>query len=131
VSAESAMLRGRAAAEALMVDECELSTPGVQVTDPNTGNVTNTATAVYSVKCKFQQTQTQAASPEAGGHQFTAQGTQLQLPVSAGPVAVGQTVRCTASKYTPALVGNVYRVVEIFEKSFMTAQRVRVEEITS
>lgn len=130
MSVESAMLRGRAAAEALMVDACELSTPGEQVTDPDTGVVSNTATPVYSGKCKFQQTQSQASSPEAGGHQFTVQETQLHVPVGVGPVAVGQTARCTAARYNPALVGNVYRVVEVFEKSFMTAQRVRVEEVT-
>ena len=127
----AALLDLRVQAESLMFDECDISAPGAQVTDPETGEVTNTATPVYLGKCKFQQTQSQAANPQAGGHQFTVQGTQLHLPVSVGPVAVGQVVRCTNSKFNPALVGNVYRVVEIFEKSMSTAQRLRVEEVTS
>lgn len=131
MSIEALLLRGRAAAERLMVDECDVSTPGAAVTDPATGVVTNTGTPVYTGACKFQQTQSQAANPEAGGHQFTVQGTQLHLPVGVGPVAVGDVVRCTRSKFNPALVGNLYRVVEVFEKSFSTAQRLRVEEVTS
>jgi hypothetical protein len=59
------------------------------------------------------------------------QNTRLDLPVDAGPLLVGDSVTITASVLDEQLVGRVFRVVELFHKSFATAQRVRVEEVTA
>jgi hypothetical protein len=126
-----AIERGRRAAEALMVDACTVGRPVDVYTDQTNGQVVTVSTPVYEGRCKVQQTIAQSSSPEAGSHQYTVQTARLDLPVSAGPVMVDDTVTVTAAVMDPQLVGRVYRVVELFHKSFATAQRVRVEEVTS
>jgi len=128
VSAEAAVLAGRREAEALMLDACTVTRPGAPVTDPETGDVTPSSTPVYSGPCKVQQTISQASNPSAGGHQFTVQDSRVDFPVSAGPLAVSDSVTITASALDPQLVGRTFRVAELFHKSFATAQRTRVEE---
>lgn len=124
------VLGGRIAAESLMVDTCIIDRPGEPVTDPESGAVTPSYTLVHEGKCKIQQTIAQSASPEAGGAVFTVQDSRLDVPVGVGPVETGDRVRIVSAVLNPALVGNVYRIVETFEKSWQTAQRVRVEELT-
>lgn len=130
IGAETALAAGRVAAESLMVDACIIDRPGEPVTDPETGVVSPAHSLVYVGPCKVQQTLAQSSSPEAGGAVFTVQGARLDIPVGVGPVAVGDRVRMTAAVSNPDLVGNQYRLVELFEKSWQTAQRVRVEELT-
>ena len=129
MSAVEALLRGRVAAEALMVDSCIIERPGPSVMDPLTGKVKPSYTPVFAGRCKVQQTLAQSSSPEAGGAVYTVQNARLDLPVGAGPVAVDDHVRLVSAASNPDLVGNVYRVKELFEKSWQTAQRVRVEEL--
>jgi len=131
VSAADAVLAGRREAEALMLDECTVTRPGSPVTDPETGDVTPSSTPVYSGPCKVQQTISQASNPSAGGHQFTVQDSRVDFPVSAGPLAVSDSVTITASALDPQLVGRVFRVDELFHKSFATAQRTRVSEVVA
>lgn len=128
--AAEALAAGRVAAEALMVDSCIVDRPGPSVMDPLSGKVQPSYSPVYSGPCKVQQTLAQSSSPEAGGAVFTVQSARLDLPVGVGPVAVGDRVRMVVASSNPDLVGNVYRVKELFEKSWQTAQRVRVEELT-
>ena len=112
-----------------MLDTCTVTRPGEPVTDPDTGAVTPGMTDVYSGPCKVQQTLSQGANPEAGGHAFTVQDSRVDFPVSAGPFLVDDVVTVTASVLDPQLVGRVFRVVELFHKSFATAQRTRVSEL--
>jgi hypothetical protein len=114
-----------------MFDACTVDRPGDPTTDPDTGAVTPTLTRIYEGRCKVQQTIAQSSNPEAGGHSFTVQDTRWDTPVSAGPFEVSDVVTMTAAVLDPQMVGRVYRVVELFHKSGATAQRVRVEEITS
>lgn len=120
----------QAEAEAMMVDSCIIDRPGEAVTDPETGAVAPSHTPVYSGRCKVQQTQAQAASPEVAGAVFTVQSARVDLPVGAGPIETGDRVRITGARFDPALVGNVFRVRELFKKSWPTAQRIPVEELT-
>lgn len=120
----------REQAEALMVDTCRIERPGEVVTDPETGAVTPSYTLVYEGRCKVQQTMAQSRSAEAGGAVFTVLDTRLDIPIGAGPVAPGDRASMLTGVYNPALVGNVYRITEPFEKSIQTAQRLRVEELT-
>jgi len=124
------VLRGRARAEALMIDTCLVRRPGEDQTDWQTGNVSPTYTPVYEGKCKVQLTAAQSTSPEAGEAQFTVQSLRVDVPVSAGPLQVDDTVTITASVLDPQLVGSVFRVVELFRKSMATAQRTRVEWVS-
>ena len=113
-----------------MKDMCEVKRPGASVTDPETGEVTRAGTVVYTGKCRLQQTLAQASNPEAGEHQFTVQGIRWDTPVGAGPFRVGDVVKMTAASLDAQLVGKVYRVAELFNKSYATSQRCRVEEVT-
>lgn len=129
MSIESLLMDGRSAAEALMVDTCRIERPGEVVTDPETGVVSRPFELVYEGRCKVQQTMAQSRSAEAGGAVLTVLDTRLDIPIGAGPIAVNDRVSMLTGVYNPALVGNVYRITEPFEKSFPTAQRLRVEEL--
>jgi len=137
MSARAAVLRGREAAEALMIDTCEVRRPGGQTTDPDTGEVSTSGPVVYGPespekgKCKVQQTIAQSSKPEAGGLVFTVQDARIDFPVSAGPFHVNDVATLKTSELDPQLVGRMFRIVEVFHKSMATAQRTRVEEITS
>lgn len=120
----------QAQAESQMVDTCIIDRPGEPVTDPDSGAVTPSHTLVYEGKCKVQQTLAQSSSKEAGGAVFNVQTSRLDLPIGVGPIQAGDRVRMTAARFNPALVGNLYRVKELFEKSWPTAQRIPVEELT-
>lgn len=131
MSAEAAVRAGRREAEALMADACTVQRPGAPGTDYVTGVVSPSLTLIYTGACKVQQTIAQSSNPTAAGHSFTVQGSRVDLPVSSGPFLVGDVVTVTASVLDAQLVSRKFRVLELFHKSFATAQRVRVEEITA
>lgn len=130
MGAVEALLAGRLEAEALMVDACVVRRQTGKSTDPVSGKVAPVLVPVYSGPCKVQQTMAQSNTTVSGDYQFTLQNTRLDVPVSAGPLRVNDTVELTAATLDPQLVGRVYRVVELFHKSFATSQRTRVEEVT-
>jgi len=123
--------RGRAAAERLMVDACEIREPAtVGEMDPATGLRPETPGALmYSGKCKVQTFEAHESTPESGEHVFTVQRTQVHLPATV-EVAVDQIITVTASVLDPNLVGRRFRVAAFLHKSFATANRVQVEEVT-
>lgn len=131
MTANAMLLRGRTAAESLMLDACTVQRPGGSMTDYDTGVVSPILTSVYTGACKVQQTGTQSSNPTAGGHSFTVQFSRVDFPVAAGPFLVGDVVTVTASALDAQLVSRKFRVVELFHKSYATAQRTRVEEITA
>ena len=131
MNAQAALLRGRVAAEALMVDSCTVQRPTGTVTDHVTGEVFPYFVPVYSGLCKLQQTISQAANPTSGGHSFTVLESRFDTPVGSGPFLVGDMVTIVTAPLDPQLVGRVFRIVEPFNKSFATAQRVRVEEVVA
>jgi hypothetical protein len=127
VSAQAAALRGRRAAESLMLDACTVGRPtGVLVTDPETGVDTPELLEVYSGACKVQSAIAQAASPEAGGHAFTVEQLALHVPVSSA-LKTGDVVTITAAAMDPDLVGLKFRLVELARGSLRTADRWNVE----
>lgn len=131
MSGEAAVLRGRRRAEREMLDTCTITRPGTPVTDPNTGDVTNTPTTVYTGKCKVQSKDTMAANPEAGEHTFTVVSRQVHIPANAADVQDGDVVTLTASRLNAFTVGKQYRVEGFTPDSFDTAARLPVKEILS
>jgi hypothetical protein len=82
MSATSVTLRGRAAAERLMLDTCTIQRTASLTTDPDTGVVTPTYTTVYTGKCKVQQ-QSPASAPTVVGEASVFVGQlELNLPMS-------------------------------------------------
>lgn len=129
MTALEATLRGRIAAESLMLDACTITRPGEVVTDPNTGDVTNTSTEVYSGKCKVQSKDSATASPEAGEASFTVVSRQVHIPANAADVRDGDVVTITAARLNAFTVGKQYRVSGFTPDTFDTAARLPVKEI--
>jgi hypothetical protein len=143
--AQAAVERGRVQAEALMKDSVVVSRPGAPVTDPDTGVVTVPLVDVYAGPCKVQQTISQSSNPTAGGHAFTVQSARLDVPVWVTGVAIGDIAVASfldtatypggsfpGEDVYPAEVRELtFRVIELFEKSYATSQRLRVERVTA
>jgi len=145
MSADSVVAAGRVAAEALMKDFVVVRRQSGVFTDPDSGDVTPAYVDVYSGICKVQQTIAQSSSPTAGGHQFTVQSARLDIPTWVTGLAVGDVAVAsfldTATYpdgsfpgddvYPAAVREMTFRVVELFEKSYATAQRLRVEQVVA
>ena len=129
MSAADAVLAGRVMAESLMLDQCTITRPGEVVTDPETGDVTNTSTEVYAGKCKVQSKDSATATPEAGEHQFTVVSRQVHIPANAADVRDGDVVTLTASALNAFTVGKQYRVAGFTPDTFDTAFRLPVKEV--
>jgi hypothetical protein len=121
----------RSEANSLMLDTCTITRPGEPVTDPDTGEVTNTATEVYEGKCKVQSKDSATSSPEAGEHTFTVVSRQVHIPANAADVRDGDVVTITASRLNAFTVGKQYRVSGFTPDTFDTAARLPVKEMTS
>jgi len=131
MSAADAVLAGRREAEALMVDTCRITSGGEPVTDPDTGEVTNTRTLVYEGKCKVQSKDSATSTPEAGGATFTVVSRQVHIPANAAEIRDGYEVEVTGSLLNSFTVGKVYRVEGFTPDTFDTAFRLPVKEITA
>lgn len=133
MTAQSVLEQGRTAAEALMTDTCVITRvtgePGP--VDPETGLRDPAPTAtVYDGKCKIQTYEPHESAVESGNHVYTQQRYHLHLPIGAGPVAVDDTADITASETDPQLVGRTYRLAGTHHKTYATAQRILIDEIT-
>ena len=129
MSAADAVLDGRRQAESLMLDTCTITRPGEVVTDPVTGEVTNSTATVYAGRCKVQSKNSATASPEAGGAVFTVVSRQVHIPANAADVRDGDVVKITASALNAFTVGKQYRVEGFTPDTFDTAARLPVKEI--
>lgn len=133
MSATGATLRGRAVAEALMIDTCTSSRPGVgHTTDPTTGAVAYTGASLYSGKCRVQMmTGVRGdALEQAGERAWAVQSAIISLPISAVEHRVGDLVTVTASGLDPQLTNRLYRVQDVTHKTFLTARRLICQEVT-
>lgn len=129
ISAEAVTLRGRLAAEALMIDSCVVERSIGEVTDPLTGVVTDGWETVYEGVCKVQGRQAQASSPVAGGHSYTVEQLMIHLPVSAQS-RLDDRVTIVIATMDPDLVGATFRLTELARGTYRTADRWNVEAVT-
>lgn len=109
-------------AESLMTDTCTVGRPGEPVTDPETGVVTTPSVEVYAGPCKVQTYAPHEQTPEAGSSSPTVQRYSIHLPVTAGPVQVGDFVTVGARRF---------RITAPLGKTWQTAQRHYVDELTT
>lgn len=131
MSATTATLAGRRAAEALMVDACTIKRVTNSSTNDNTAVVTPTYSTVYSGKCRVQQVVPVSRPHDVGEAAVWLQRLTLQLPMSVTGIASDDLVTVTASALDPDLVGRTFHVRELGHKSHMTSRRVQIEEVTS
>lgn len=130
MSASSVLLRGRAAAEALMVDTCTVRR-STYVTDPDTGVRTPTITVVYTGRCKVQQRSAAASPTDVGEAELLASQLELHVPVSAAGIHADDVATMNTSVLDPDLPGQVFTIRGEAHKSFLTARRLVVEELNS
>lgn len=103
------LARGRAIAEALMLDECAVLRKIGTTTDPDTGAVVPEYATVYTGRCRLKMTSDAAMVREAGEQPVTLSRIQLQVPWTEDDLAVNDKVVITASQS----VGNVGRTVKV------------------
>lgn len=126
----SALARGRAAAEARMVDACTVQRKTGESEGPG-GVISPTWSQVYAGKCRVQ-VRTEAGSPaDVGEASVIITRHEIHLPISAVGILEGDQVTMTAATYDPDLVGRTYAVRDVLTKSEATARRVTAVEVSS
>jgi hypothetical protein len=131
MSATSALLRGRVAAEALMLDTVTIRRRTGESTDGDTGVTTPVWTVVYSGKGKVQQRSTQGSNRDVGEAERLASSLELHLPITATGPQSDDVATVDTSALDPQLVGKTFTVRGPAHKSFATARRLTVEGLTS
>lgn len=130
MSVESAILRGRAAAEALMVDACTVTRQTGESVGTG-GVITPTTTELYSGKCRVQIEADTGQGTSVGEAYRIVERRVIQLPMTVTGLAEGDRIEITASALDPELVGKVYAVRDVPAKTHLTSRRVTVQEVTS
>lgn len=113
----------RSEVEALMVDTCTIDRATGTATDAE-GRVVTTFLdpPPYVGKCRIQTNMARSEDVEAASSSPTTQIYYVHVPASAGPFEVGDQVT----------VGDrVFRVTGTHEKTFQSARRLPVEEVST
>jgi hypothetical protein len=126
------LARGRAAAEAGMVDTCTITRSGEETTDPFSGEIVRETEEVYEGKCRLQQANAARADQRDIGEAYLLlQQLEVQLPMSVTGIKVDDTITITAAARDEDLVGRVFRVRDLMIKTDATSRRIQVTEVTS
>ena len=131
MSAASVLARAQAAALALMVDTCTIRRLASTSTNADTGVITPTYTTIYSGACKVQQRVPRATPQTVGEAEVFVAHMELHLPVTVTGVASDDLVNITASAHDPDLLGRSWRIRSLAHKSFASARRFSMIEVTS
>lgn len=115
-----------------MVDTGTANRPTGTTYNAATGTESVTYSTLFTSACKIQARNIQAHGEEVGERTSTAVRSELHLPVSTAPLAVGDVFTITAVATTSEVAVNTkFRVLAPFAKSFPTARRYEVEEVVS
>lgn len=132
MSAQAVTLAGRLQAEALMVDACVIERLAGQTFDETSGTYVDTWSEVYAGKCRVQAQDVLRVPEEQAGEQlYVLRRATLSVPMSVTDVRVDDRVTVTASALDPDLANRVYRVTDLAHKTYLTARRLPIEEVTS
>lgn len=127
MSARSVMLRGRRAAEALMVDSCVITRKTGQTLNQSTGAYTDTTDTIYSGKCQVVKPDGAAVDVNAGERDVAVSSTKVKLPITATGIQSGDKVTLTAT-FDADMTGRVVYVHEVQTRTFGTSRRLACEE---
>jgi hypothetical protein len=132
VSASTLIARGRAAALSLMQDQCTVQHRSGSSVDPETGVITPTQAIVYTGPCKIQQSVPVANPSEIGEAAVFVGQLTLHLPVTDATAAVlpDDLVTVTSCALDASLVGKTFRLRGPAHKSFATARRFPMTEVS-
>lgn len=135
MSAVSAIMRGRQAAINIMVDSVTIKRLTGQVTDLQTGRVTDTYTVLYAGIGRIQRVRGQRLG---SAHPLTVAEAQLyqqplavHVPVTVLGIILGDIVTVINSPYDSDLNGRQFWVQVLPPKTFTTAHRFGLQEVTS
>jgi hypothetical protein len=130
MSREKALAGGQELAEAGMIDACVIQHNTGESTGAG-GVVTVTyGTAFYTGKCQVQTQTETGQSVDVGEAARIVTRRVVRLPVAVDDVLEGDLITITAS-LDPALVGKLFTARDIEAKTFLTARRITVLEVTS
>jgi hypothetical protein len=131
VSAAATAARGRRAAERLMTSACTVFAPGEPVTDPQTGEVTDTQGAVWSGPCRIRPGRGRVHgrnADEVGGAEVFTYDYMVSLPVAVDVVVAGHRLTVTASP-DAALAGVTMEVQRVDRGDTITARRLFCRDV--
>jgi len=134
MSAASAAARGRAAAERLMTDACQIRTPPILRFNPTTkaNDIIGGDELVYAGVCRIRPRDVQESEREAGDSPVSTWAYVVSIPFGAQHngtpylPAVDQVVTVTASA-DPTLVGQRLRARQVIQGTHITARRMVCE----
>lgn len=126
--------RGRASALDGMLDTVVVTrpNPATSTTDPDTGVVTPGFTAIYTGPCKVQQSAPASGSTDVGEAAVFINPLQLHVPVTATTalIAPDDLATITVAVMDPSLAGKTFKMRGQAHKSFGTARRIPMIEVT-
>ena len=122
MSARTAVIAGRRAAEALMVDKATVTRPTVTTGPDGLDQVTETP--VWAGPCKVQTYEAHETAANAAGALVTIQRYAIHLPHRVDAVRVGDLIRVTGYL-------SVFRVTGLFDKTHVTSRRFQVDVETN
>ena len=115
-------------AESMMITACRVLHPTGVTVDPETGLDTPTYAddPVYEGGCKIQERDLEVNPASIPGGVVPTSRWEVHVPVAAGPFTVGDVVQILDG----STVVRELRVSGLHRKSWQTAQRLPVEEVT-
>lgn len=122
MSARTAILAGRKAAEALMTDRATVTRPTVTTGPDGLDHITETA--VWAGPCKVQTYEAHETAANAAGALVTIQRYSIHLPHHVDAVRVGDLIRVAGYL-------SVFRVTGLFDKTHVTSRRFQVDVETN
>lgn len=134
MTAATAVARGRAAAEQLMVDTIAFrANDGTTTYDPDTNEYVETeGTLLYSGPCQVQVSDTIPRDATVGEQQVVVERTIIKIPWDSVAIPVNAVGEITAvGDGSGSVVGNRYRVTGAHAKTYNTARRLPCELVTT
>lgn len=129
MSAISALLDGRRAALALMIDTAQVWRSGGGALDPDTFEPIDSL--VYDGPVKVQSYEAFERAAEVGGSTVVVQRYRIDIPVGSFDPKPADVFTITSSVLDPLLVGRRFRVAAPFHKTGATAYRIPVDDLNA
>jgi hypothetical protein len=122
--------RGRERVESLFTSTATVFTTGAPVTDPNTGQVSRTATTIWSGPCRVRPAQTglTALSEALGGTELFRFDYRVSIPFDVDTVFEGMRVTITGSP-DPGLLGLTMEIHRVDRGDNITARRLICQRV--
>ena len=131
MSALDLIAKGRAAAEAIMLDTCTIRRRTGETTDPDTGEVTPVYTTIMTgQKCKVQTRGYWGEPRDIGEAAKVVLAFEVHLPVSVTGLVTRDEITIDTATSDPELVGRTFRIKDLAHKSLATARRFLCQEVT-